>query len=59
VIEGIELLRAKRGDQSVTFSDVADHLVEFEGLYPEASDVVHRLAAFLARIEDGDHDHNE
>jgi hypothetical protein len=32
VIEGIELLRAKRGD---------------------------RLAAFLARVEDDDHEHDE
>jgi hypothetical protein len=58
VIEGIELLRAKRGNESVTFGDIADHLVEFEELYPSDAEAIDRLASFLARVEDADHSHD-
>jgi hypothetical protein len=59
VIEGVELLRAKRGEQTVTFNDIADHLVEFHELFPDDADAIHRFAAFLARVEDEDHDHDK
>jgi hypothetical protein len=59
VIEGIELLRTKRGDERVTFGEIADHLAEYQDLYPDEADAAHRFAAFLARVEDIDHDHDE
>jgi len=58
VIEGIELLRAKRGSASVTFADIADHLEEFEELYPSDAEAIDRLASFLVRADDVDHSHD-
>lgn len=56
-MEGIERLRALRGDEQVTFGDVADHFADFVERDPAARDVVGRLAAFLAEVERVDHDH--
>ncbi|HEU5034816.1 MAG TPA: DUF6104 family protein [Mycobacteriales bacterium] len=50
-------LRDKRGDQDVTFADVADHLRDFSDINPDDGDVVQRLAAFLADVEDEPHHH--
>ena len=57
--EGIVRLRSQRGGQQVTFSDVADHLVDYLERHPDAYDVVDDLAGFLARVERIDHDHDE
>jgi hypothetical protein len=55
---GIDRLRAKRGEEQVTFNDVADHLVDFAEREPESAEVLDRLAHFLAGVEDVDHDHD-
>jgi len=57
--DGIDTLRAKRGEEEVTFDDVADHLVDFAERHPEAATTVDALARFLAGVEDVDHDHDE
>jgi len=56
---GIDTLRAKRGEEQVTFDDVADHLVDFAERHPDAANTVDALARFLAGVEDVDHDHGE
>lgn len=56
--EGIDLLRSQRGTQQVTFNDVADHLVDYVDRHPDSRAVVDGLAAFLARVERIDHDHD-
>jgi hypothetical protein len=55
--DGIDRLRDKRGDQQVTFADVCDHLVDFRRRSPEHAGAVDAFAAFLANVEDVDHDH--
>jgi hypothetical protein len=54
---GVEWLRDRRGHERVSFDDVADHLEDFVRAKPSASEVVDRLAAFLARVDDVDHEH--
>jgi hypothetical protein len=56
-VDGVERLRTLRGDEQVTFGDVADHLVDFADRDPAAADVVDRLARFLAEVERVDHAH--
>lgn len=53
----IERLRAKRGDEDVKFAQIADHLRDFTDIRPDDGDLVQRLAAFLADVEDVPHDH--
>jgi hypothetical protein len=53
----IARLRGKRGDQDVTFAQVADHLRDFTDLHPDDGDAVQRVAAFLADVEDVAHRH--
>jgi Family of unknown function (DUF6104) len=53
----IERLRVKRGDEDVKFAQIADHLRDFTDLRPDDGDLVQRLAAFLADVEDEPHDH--
>jgi hypothetical protein len=55
--DGVQDLRDKRGDQEVTFADVADHLEDFVLRRPEARETIDELASFLARVEDVDHEH--
>jgi hypothetical protein len=55
--EGVQGLRSKRGHEQVTFDDVADHLEDFVRRHPHARATVDELAAFLARVEDVDHEH--
>ena len=57
--DGIQMLRDKRGDERVTFSDVCDHLVDFVRRSPEHAAATDELASFLARVEDVDHAHRE
>jgi hypothetical protein len=52
-------LRDKRGDQQVTFDDIADHLVDFAERHPELDAVTADIAEFLAVVEDVEHDHSE
>ena len=56
-MDGIRRLREARGDEQVTFDDVADHMVDFADRDPSARDPIDRLARFLAEIEKVDHDH--
>ncbi|HVL89420.1 MAG TPA: DUF6104 family protein [Actinomycetota bacterium] len=53
----IELLRERRGDQQVTFADVCDHMNDYMDRNPEDERTIQRLALFLAKAEDADHDH--
>ncbi len=57
-MDAIETLRSKRGDEQITFGDVADHLVDFRRERPDDAQTIHDLALFLARVEDVDHDHS-
>ena len=54
----IERLRAKRGDEDVKFAQIADHLRDFTDIRPDDGDVIQRVAAFLADVEDEPHDHD-
>jgi len=56
-MDGIARLREVRGEERVSFNDVADHLVDFADRDPGARDVLDRLARFLAEVERVDHDH--
>ena len=56
---GVERLRNKRGDQAVTFADVADHLEDFVKRHPDSRQTVEKLASFIAEVEDVDHQHRE
>jgi hypothetical protein len=56
---GVERLRDKRGDQDVTFADVADHFEDFVNRHPDARETIDQLASFLAGVEDVDHEHEE
>ena len=55
--EGVERLRAKRGHEQVTFDDVADHFEDFVQRRPQVRQVIEQFAAFLAGVEDVDHEH--
>lgn len=54
---GVGRLRATRGDEQVSFGDVADHLVDFARGQPATRPVVDQLAAFLAEVEQIEHRH--
>ena len=56
-MEGLRRLRDKRGEDEVTFNDVADHVEDFVRRDPGARDTLDRFAGFLARVEDVDHEH--
>ena len=49
---GIEELDARRGDEEVTFSWLAENLRTFVDLHPEFETPVERLATYLARLDD-------
>jgi hypothetical protein len=49
---GIEELDARRGDEEVTFSWLAEQLRTFVDLHPEFETPVERLATYLARLDD-------
>lgn len=53
---GIEELLARRGEESVSLTWVADRLQEFVDLNPEYETPVDRLATWLARLDDDDDD---
>lgn len=56
-MEGLQRLRDKRGEDEVSFNDVADHVEDFVRREPDAKTVLDRFAGFLARVEDVDHEH--
>ena len=49
---GIEELDARRGDEQVTFSWLAEQLRAFVGLHPEFETPLELLATYLARLDD-------
>lgn len=51
---GIEELAARRGDEEISFTWLADRLVEFVDLNPDFEVPVERLATWLARLDDDD-----
>lgn len=55
---GVDHLRDERGDESVSFADIADHLADYADRHPGDAPVIERLARFLATVEDVDHDHD-
>jgi hypothetical protein len=54
---GIDDLREKRGDQEITFDNVADHLVDYAERHPDLAQAIDDLARFLANVEDRHHEH--
>lgn len=58
VVDGIEMLRAQRGEQRVAFREIADHLFDFCDLHPESAPALQRFAAFLTAVEYVPHDHD-
>ena len=56
--EGINMLRAARGPNLVSFSDVADHLVDYMERNPGDRDVIDQFAVFLTLVEQIPHDHD-
>lgn len=56
-MNGVERLRRKRGDEQVTFADIADHLDDFVAREPGSGEAVDALAMFLAGVEDAEHEH--
>lgn len=57
-LPGVRQLEQQRGDQQVSFQNVADHLVDFVTRHPEHRAVVDELGAYLAAVESVDHDHD-
>ena len=51
---GIEELAARRGDEDVALTWLAERLTEFVDLHPEFEAAVDRLATWLARLDDPD-----
>lgn len=58
VADGLDMLRSRRGEQMVSFSDVADHLFDYCDLHPDAAATLHNFAAFLTAVEHLPHDHD-
>jgi hypothetical protein len=58
MVDGIHMLRAQRGPNLVSFSDIADHLYDYCDLHPEEAAAIQRFAAFLTAVEYVPHDHD-
>lgn len=56
--DGIRQLRVQRGEQLVSFSDIADHLFDYCDVTPHDAAAIRRFAAFLAAVEHIPHDHD-
>ncbi|NUS74048.1 MAG: hypothetical protein HOQ05_11645 [Corynebacteriales bacterium] len=52
--KGIEELEARRGEESVTITWLADRLRDFVDLNPEFETPIERFATWLARADDED-----
>jgi hypothetical protein len=53
---GIEELELRRGEEEITLGWLADQLRTFVDLHPEFEIPVERLATWLARLDDEEHD---
>jgi len=53
----IEELREARGDEKVTFADVADHLVDALERRPDAASEIGMVARYLKDVEQLPHHH--
>jgi hypothetical protein len=49
---GIEELQMRRGDETLTWYEVAEQLRSFVDLNPEFETAIERLATWLARADD-------
>lgn len=58
MVDGIDMLRRHRGTQTVSFSEVADHLFDYCDLHPDAATALEHFATFLTAVEMVPHDHN-
>ena len=56
-MHGLRRLRDERGDEQVSFNDVADHIEDFVNRRADSRDALDGFAAFLAGVEDVDHEH--
>src|SRR5438094_360350 len=55
---GIDLLRKLRGEERVTFNDVADHLGDYVRQNPKHVHAIEDVARFMAGVEHVEHDHD-
>jgi hypothetical protein len=55
---GVDLLRKLRGEEQVTFNDVADHLTDYAKRHPASLKSIDGFARYVAEIETVDHDHD-
>ena len=55
---GVDLLRKLRGDERVTFADVADHMSDYAKLHPGALRAIDAFARYLAELERIEHEHD-
>ena len=53
---GIEELAARRGDEDVSLSWLAERLRDFTDLHPEFEAATDRFASWLARLDDEEDD---
>jgi hypothetical protein len=51
---GIEELEKRRGEEVLTYFEIAESLRTFVNLNPEFETAVDRLATWLARVDDDD-----
>lgn len=49
---GIEELSSRRGEEDITFAELAARLTEFVDAHPEFETPIERLATWLARVDD-------
>ena len=56
-MDGLRRLRDQRGEEKVSFNDVADHVEDFVSRNADSRETLDRFAGFLAGIEEVDHEH--
>lgn len=56
---GISRLRSARGEQPVSFDDIADHIRDFASISPNDRAAMDRFAAFLVLAEQVPHAHDD
>jgi len=55
---GVDLLRKLRGDERVSFNDVADHISDYAKLHPGSLRAIDAFARYLAEVDEVEHDHD-
>lgn len=55
---GVARLRSSRGDQQVSFDDIADHMRDFVSASPVDRGAVERFASFLVTADRTEHSHD-